>query len=62
MEDLYNRKLLKQGEKLPETLSYYPAICNADLKKFAKALENHSYAKHFKVDAIKKVLKNEIHF
>ncbi|MEQ9440536.1 MAG: mannosyl-3-phosphoglycerate synthase [Cyclobacteriaceae bacterium] len=58
MEDMYNRKLLKAGEKLPETLAYYPAICNADLKKFAKTLENHDYANHFKVEAIKKV-KNE---
>ncbi|MEM8970198.1 MAG: mannosyl-3-phosphoglycerate synthase, partial [Bacteroidota bacterium] len=58
LDDLYNRKLLKSGEKLPETLSYYPAICNADLKKFAKTLESHEYAKHFKATAVKKV-KNE---
>ncbi|WKN43224.1 mannosyl-3-phosphoglycerate synthase [Tunicatimonas pelagia] len=55
LNDLYNRKLLKDGEKLPETLSYYPAICNADLKKFAKTLENHEYAKYLKATAVKKV-------
>jgi mannosyl-3-phosphoglycerate synthase len=58
MDDLYNRKLLKRGDKLPESLSYYPAIVNADLKKIAKALENEPYAEFLKVDLSKQKVKN----
>jgi mannosyl-3-phosphoglycerate synthase len=55
LEDLYNRKLLKRNEKLPESLSYYPAIVNADLKKFLKLLENQPYAHYLKADLSKKI-------
>lgn len=55
LEDLYNRKLLKRNEKLPESLSYYPAIVNADLKKFKKSLENQPYASYLKADLSKKI-------
>jgi len=55
LDDLYNRKLLKRGDKLQESLSYYPAIVNADLKKFAKVLENQPYAEFFKADLSKKI-------
>ena len=50
MEDLYNRKLLKKDEKLGQTLSYYPAIRSADMKKFAEALKNEKYAHLFNKD------------
>lgn len=55
MDDLYNRKLVKRDEALPDSLSYYPAIVNADLKKFKKTLENQPYAGYFKADLNKKI-------
>lgn len=59
MEDVYNRKLIKKGDKLIDTLTYYPAILNADLKKFAQTLKNEPYAPMLKADPSQ--LKTEAH-
>jgi len=50
MEDLYNRKLLKKGEKLKSTLDYYPALKTINMKKFADVLSSEPYAGLFNVD------------
>ncbi|MFP4094442.1 MAG: mannosyl-3-phosphoglycerate synthase [Cyclobacteriaceae bacterium] len=60
MDDLYNRRLIKRGEKLPESLSYYPAIINADLKKIARLLENEPYAEFLNADLSKQKIKNAL--
>jgi len=60
MEDLYNRKLLKKDEQMGQTISYYPAIRSADMKKFAEALKNEPFAHLFKKDLSNyKVIKKE---
>ncbi|WP_020530588.1 mannosyl-3-phosphoglycerate synthase [Flexithrix dorotheae] len=48
MEDLVTRKILPKGEKIGNTLRYYPALENFDLRKFKEVLKNQEYAGLFK--------------
>ena len=50
LEDLINRGLLKQGESMPETIKYYPALTKVDMVKFKRKLRNTTYAEYLRAD------------
>lgn len=50
MEDIYHRGLLREGEKMKESLTYYPAIINANLKVFYETIKNEPYAELLQID------------
>lgn len=53
IDDLVNRNLMKRGEEMENTIRYYPAVSNANLKKFAEVLKNEPYANQFERDLSK---------
>ncbi|WP_420387004.1 mannosyl-3-phosphoglycerate synthase [Roseivirga sp.] len=56
--DLYNRGLLKDGEQMPETVRYYPALTEVNMLKFKETLKDAPYAEFLKVDLSKYKYKN----
>lgn len=49
-QDLINRDLIKEGEELPETVRYYPALSKCNMKKFLEVVKDAPYAENFTVD------------
>lgn len=56
--DLYNRGLLKDGEDMPETVRYYPALTQVNMLKFKAALKDAPYADFLKADLSNYTYKN----
>lgn len=50
VEDLHSRGLIENKKTIPRTLSYYPAIENADWRAFASELREEAYAHHILAD------------
>lgn len=49
-EDLVTRGLINEGDDMPTTLRYYPALTKVNMVKFKEALKDAAYAEHLTAD------------
>ncbi|HEY9117915.1 MAG TPA: mannosyl-3-phosphoglycerate synthase, partial [Roseivirga sp.] len=50
MADLVNRGLLKEGEEMPESVRYYPALTKVNMLKFMEVLKDSPYMEFLTAD------------